>query len=232
MPQSTPSQRYATQSQGAGLSAAGPSASGPASIPASGPASSPTSGRATPSQERPSQRARLTDEEKLVLVRLCVNYQDEHTRGNKANFWIKIKQLLKDETGKELKNLQDTIRLMSTTLEVQDRREQRESGTVQQDTDLNQALRQWLEHENEVKDQEKRKKSAAEESVQKEAEEAEKHRRNLLLPKHKRPADTDSESLDASDNTKAIRTLKKKRQNKRKQQEREESESRRLREDM
>ena len=218
-------------SQGSSQQASTPSG------PASGPASSPASGRATPSRATPSQerqRARLTDEEKLVLVRLCVNYQEEHTRGNNlANFWIKIKQLLKDETGKELKNPQDTIRLMTTALEVQDRRELRESGTVQQDTDLNQALRQWLEHENDAKDQEKRKKSAAEEAAQREAEEAENHRRNLLLPNHKHSTDKDdSESSSLSDNTKAVRRLKKRRQNKRKEHDREEIESRRLREDM
>ena len=101
----------------------------------------------------------MNEEEKLFLYPFALNCQDEHTRGNKANFLGEDKkQLLKEETGNS-----------TTALEFQDKRKHRESGTDQQGANLHQVLRRWLEHESEMKDQ-KRKKIAMEESIQKGAD--------------------------------------------------------------
>ncbi|KAF8458766.1 hypothetical protein BDZ91DRAFT_742538 [Kalaharituber pfeilii] len=64
-------------------------------------------------------RTRLNDEEKLHLVRLCIEYQVEHVKGKKGAFWQKIRMLLKEQIGKDLRNPHNTMRILLQQFEVQ-----------------------------------------------------------------------------------------------------------------
>jgi len=143
----------------------------------------PTHETSQPAQSNRSTRAPrtyLTDNDKLVLARLCVQYQSDHKPGEKTRFWKKIGLLLKESTGKELKDPQDAMTTMLLQFEIDEARELRESGTVQNDSDIKQALRNWREHE-QCLEQEKEDAKKPQEVLDKEAEEAAIHRRNLLL---------------------------------------------------
>ena len=74
----------------------------------------------------------------------------------KGAFWTRIRVLLQDEIGKELKDPQDTMTTMLIQHQIEEKREAKESGTVQNDSDLKQALRQWEEHV-QVMEEEKKK---------------------------------------------------------------------------
>ena len=87
---------------------------------------------------------------------------------------------LEEETGKYLRDPQDTMARLLIKLDMDEEKEARESGTVQNDSDLNQALRQWRDHEQFLKQQEEDA-SKSQEQQDKEANEAKIHRQNLLL---------------------------------------------------
>ena len=54
-------------------------------------------------------RVRLSKAEKVKLIRLCVVHQSEHRHGNKKVFWSKIRGLLFEDIGKELRDPQQTV---------------------------------------------------------------------------------------------------------------------------
>ena len=69
---------------------------------------------------------------------------------------------------------------MLLQFEIDEARELRKSGMVQNDSDIKQAFRNWREHE-QCLEQEKEDAKKPQEVLDKEAEEAAIHRRNLLL---------------------------------------------------
>ncbi|KAF8457325.1 hypothetical protein BDZ91DRAFT_852369 [Kalaharituber pfeilii] len=196
------------------------------------------SASATPNPPSSTAQTRLTEEERLILVRLCLEYQDEHTPRNKTKFWLKIKLLLLEKIGKELKDPQQAITRMVEQLEIDDRRERKESGTVQQDTDLKQALRRWREHEAAIEQIQKQQKAENETAAEREVKEAKIHRQNLLLPlRDKRPITISSDSSDSAGNSdkedkRAIKSLRDLRQTKKKQIEKELEESKQMRKEV
>ena len=54
--------------------------------------------------------------------------------------------LFLQEQGKKISDPQDTMNTMVINREVEEANEEKESGTVQDDSDLKQALRQWQDH--------------------------------------------------------------------------------------
>ncbi|RPB26675.1 hypothetical protein L211DRAFT_646594 [Terfezia boudieri ATCC MYA-4762] len=74
------------------------------------------------------KRVRFTDEEKLKLIRLCVLHQKDHRHGNKKTFWMKIRDLLQEETGKELRDPQQTVDALVIQYQNQVKKEEKESG--------------------------------------------------------------------------------------------------------
>ena len=93
-----------------------------------------------------TRRVRLSEQVKLELVRLCILYQADHHYGNKKAFWSHISQLLNNKIGKSLRDPQQTVDGLVTQFEAQIKREEKESGTVQHDSELKQALFQWVAH--------------------------------------------------------------------------------------
>jgi len=87
---------------------------------------------------------------------------------------------LEEETGKYLRDPQDTMARLLIKLDMDEEKEARESGTVQNDSDLNQALRQWRDHEQFLKQQEEDA-SKSQEQQDKEANEVKIYHQNLLL---------------------------------------------------
>ncbi|KAF8461996.1 hypothetical protein BDZ91DRAFT_735584 [Kalaharituber pfeilii] len=57
--------------------------------------------------------------QKLHLVRLCIEYQVEHVKGKKGAFWQKIRMLLKEQIGKDLRDPHSTMRILLQQFEVQ-----------------------------------------------------------------------------------------------------------------
>ncbi|KAF8465988.1 hypothetical protein BDZ91DRAFT_794566 [Kalaharituber pfeilii] len=127
---------------------------------------------------------------------------------------------------------------MVEQLEIDDRRERKESGTVQQDTDLKQALRRWREHEAAIEQIQKQQKAENETAAEREVKEAKIHRQNLLLPlRDKRPITISSDSSDSAGNSdkedkRAIKRLRDLRQTKKKQIEKELEESKQMRKEV
>ncbi|KAF8473515.1 hypothetical protein BDZ91DRAFT_831467 [Kalaharituber pfeilii] len=129
---------------------------------------------------------------------------------------------------------------MVEQIEIDDRREGKESSTVQQDTDLKQSLRRWQEHEAVIEQVQKRQKAENETAAAREVKEAKIHRQNLLLPlQHKRPISISSDSSDSKpvkegdkDDKRAIKRLRDLCQTKNKQIEKEFKESKRMRKEI
>ncbi|KAF8453193.1 hypothetical protein BDZ91DRAFT_749684 [Kalaharituber pfeilii] len=143
-------------------------------------------------------KVNLTDEDRLILVRLCVEHQSKHRRGNKENFWKDIKEYFIHATGKRLSDPRDTMSSLLIQLEVDDRQEAKESGTVQNDSDLKQVLRLWKDHMDAMtKDTEDKKK--VKEELQAEQEAASQRRNNLLLTRSQKRKTTSPVNLDSSD---------------------------------
>jgi hypothetical protein len=70
------------------------------------PSVSPTRSDAEPQRKK---RAHLTENDKLVLMNLCVDYQAEHVQNNKGRFWQKIAELLDQQTGVRLSYPSKTV---------------------------------------------------------------------------------------------------------------------------
>ena len=74
-------------------------------------------------------RVRLSKAEKVKLIRLCVLHQNEHRHGNKKVFWSKIRGLLYEEIGKELRDPQQTVDGLVAQFQADIAREENGAGT-------------------------------------------------------------------------------------------------------
>ncbi|KAH0609204.1 uncharacterized protein H6S33_001432 [Morchella sextelata] len=164
-----------------------------------------------------SRRSHCTirEGEKIVLMRLCVDYQADHVQGKKNAFWLFISELLEQETGGvKLKDPQKTVSWMVARRRAEVRMQERESGTVQREDKLPQKIDSWIAHEDQL---ERMVSDAAKgnSDLTNEAEEAAVHRRNMLVhlgEKRNRNGELDSDG-EESDETVAteIRKMRKKR---------------------
>ena len=68
---------------------------------------------------RTDGRVKLSQHEKVTLIRLCIRHQDDYRQGNKKGFWIKIRRLLHDEIGKEIRVPQKQMQKLVTDFESQ-----------------------------------------------------------------------------------------------------------------
>ncbi|KAI5801182.1 hypothetical protein EDC01DRAFT_628132 [Geopyxis carbonaria] len=134
---------------------------------------------ATPSKHR--SRSYMSNDHKLMLMKLCVDHQDKNVYGSKKQFWLDISAMLEEETGLKLRDPQSTVSGLVATREAVVKKQRKESGTVQEETELTQILDMWIARDLEMKDMAKALKSPS--AAQKEAEEAEIQRQNLLLPR-------------------------------------------------
>jgi hypothetical protein len=91
----------------------------------------------------------MTDDFRLALLKLCIQWQDENVYGNKTKFWYKMSVLLAQECGVLLKDPQSTIDDMVAARRIVVATQKTESGSVQQETELTQTLDLWIEIEDE-----------------------------------------------------------------------------------
>ncbi|KAI5816078.1 hypothetical protein BZA77DRAFT_67862 [Pyronema omphalodes] len=123
----------------------------------------------------------INDDDRLALIKFCIEYNEENVYGNKKQFWQKMSLLLQQECGLLLRDPQSTVDDMVASRRIVLARQKKESGTVQQDTELLQALDVLVAIEDEKKKaREDLKKTAAEK--EKEAQEASERRASLFKP--------------------------------------------------
>jgi hypothetical protein len=126
--------------------------------------------------------SQMNDDDRLALLKLCIESHDENVYGNKKQFWSKMSLLLQQECRVLLKDPQSTIDDMVAARRIVVAQQKTESGTVQQETELLQTLDLWIDIEDEKKRlKDDAKKSAA--TKEKEAGEAADRRANLFKPR-------------------------------------------------
>lgn len=74
-------------------------------------------------------RTHLSNDDKIILLNLCVECQAEHVHNKKMAFWILISELLEKETGVKLKDPQKTVNILVARRKAEVRTQSRESGT-------------------------------------------------------------------------------------------------------
>ncbi|RPB00726.1 hypothetical protein L873DRAFT_1842920 [Choiromyces venosus 120613-1] len=89
----------------------------------------------------------LTDEKKLILMRLCVENQADFQDRRKGQFWVMISDLLHQEAGIFLKDPAGTVKGFVASHRKQLKVQSCELGTVQEDTNFTQAVDKWIEVE-------------------------------------------------------------------------------------
>ncbi|KAK9311289.1 hypothetical protein V1524DRAFT_459762 [Lipomyces starkeyi] len=113
------------------------------------PAVSPTPGSALPAIEDIELRKRsyLDENLKVRLVRLCVLHQSEYARRRKVQFWKDISHIFEAETGLPIKKPGQTVESL-----IRQRKEQLtyKSGVAEADTDLKQALDEFMQRFDEI----------------------------------------------------------------------------------
>ncbi|KAI5792001.1 hypothetical protein EDC01DRAFT_630496 [Geopyxis carbonaria] len=152
-----------------------------------------------------AKRSFMTDEHKLKLMRICVDSQEKNVYGSKGTnyeqkqFWLDVRAMLEDETGLKLKDPQSTVSSLVATREAVVKRQRKESGTVQEETELTQVLDMWIARDLEMKEEAKAGKAPS--AAQKEASEAEIQRQNLLLPRglKRKPSQSDISEISTDD---------------------------------
>lgn len=97
-------------------------------------------------KNRPRKKGRnraMNAQEKLVLIRECCEHADEYKLGNKTAFWAMISQLLKEQTGYELSEPQNTIFRWVKALNDELVQEEMGSGTQVEQDDFKAAVKQF-----------------------------------------------------------------------------------------
>ena len=145
-------------------------------IPSSPSDGQPFSGTAVPVR---AKKASLTDELRLSLVKLCLEHQSEHVFGRMRAFWNKMSLLLEQENGVKLRDTRSTMNDLVAARKLEVEKHRKESGTVQNDTELTQTLDRWIEHED-LEDQRRADAKKAPSALAKEAREASIHRMNMM----------------------------------------------------
>ncbi|KAI5782641.1 hypothetical protein EDC01DRAFT_632359 [Geopyxis carbonaria] len=136
-------------------------------------------------------RVVVSEENKVALMKLCVENQGMHTRGKKKAFWALISALLEQDTGLVLRDPQTTHKIIVAARRAQLQREAKESGTVQEETELTQVVDSWLQKDADMEEEARLDKDPS--AADKEAEEAEVVRQNLLLPRAQKRSPADAE---------------------------------------
>jgi hypothetical protein len=134
---------------------------------------------------------------RLALIKLCNLHSGDYYHGNKTNFWEFIKEMLAVDTGVLLKDPRGTVSDMMKERKRVVSAERKESGTVQEETELSQQLDRWISYVDEMEEKRTDSKKAA--SVQeKEKNDAAIVRRNMLVRYGKKRA-LDGDGGDASE---------------------------------
>lgn len=74
----------------------------------------------------------MTPHEKLVLIRQCCEHSDKYFPGNKSNFWLMIRKLLRERTDYDLVDPRQTItRWVETSIDKLVENEMRSSTQIE-----------------------------------------------------------------------------------------------------
>lgn len=138
-------------------------------------------------------RTYFTERERLDFVQLIVANQGEYPMRNKARFWTNMSAIFADtHDGKTIKYGARFVSDMVAKHVAKRRAERAESGTVQRDTELDQALDQWVEVEKRQQDM-LQESAEAEAQRQREREATAQRRGQMTIPhylRHSASADT------------------------------------------
>lgn len=106
-------------------------------------------------EDRPRRKPRnknMTPQEKLVLIRGCCEHADKYRPGNKSNFWLLIRKLLRDRMNYDLADPRQTIsRWVETRIDELVDKEMR-SGTEVERNDFKIAVKQFANRSQAVAD--------------------------------------------------------------------------------
>ncbi|KAK9318938.1 hypothetical protein V1517DRAFT_334179 [Lipomyces orientalis] len=156
------------------------------------PALSPTPGSALPAIEDIERRKRsyLDENLKARLVRLCVLHQSEYARRRTVQFWMDISHIFEAETGVPIKEPGQTVESL-----IRQRKEQLKykSGVAEADTDLKQALDEFMQRFNEINMEEKGLSAQKEELAEIKAR-TKTIRRQIMLGRKKSDVGDDSDT--------------------------------------
>jgi hypothetical protein len=74
------------------------------------------------------ERTHVNDDDKVVLMTLCTQYQAEHVRNKKMGFWLMISELLEQNTGLKLRDPSKTVAGIVAKRKATVRKEKSTSG--------------------------------------------------------------------------------------------------------
>lgn len=107
------------------------------------PPSSPLTIPSTPSRPPGKQRASISEPEKVILVRTCIEYGDRFLSDTKKSFWSFIQALVGEQLGHPIGEPRQQVELLISKLEAREIMAKAASGTVIVDSDLMEAVREW-----------------------------------------------------------------------------------------
>ncbi|RPA78919.1 hypothetical protein BJ508DRAFT_416271 [Ascobolus immersus RN42] len=89
-------------------------------------------------------RVRLTEDEKVILIRTCYEFGDYYIEGrSKDQFWLRVQAMMSKKLGKRIGNPRQQVTRMLNAFEAANAVEKTSSGKPILDTDLKQALWAW-----------------------------------------------------------------------------------------
>ncbi|KAG0123473.1 hypothetical protein HOY82DRAFT_544232 [Tuber indicum] len=134
--------------------------------------------------ESSRQRASLTENERLQLVRLCCTRGEEYLRG-KEKFWICRTEEFNATASKRIANARSIVMPMRKLYTARLSKDTQASGTVFIESELDQALRSWNQWVVQAEDHKTTKRAGADEK-KRDQEQAKIDRENMLLPMSKK----------------------------------------------
>ncbi|KAI9886005.1 MAG: hypothetical protein M1823_002172 [Watsoniomyces obsoletus] len=95
------------------------------------------------SLQRPAvqrHRVRLTDEERVELVRICVSHAQSYQPGKVTLFWAVVSSIFSQKTGKRFKEPRQLVNRLVSERKLQLKIQETQSGVLQEATELSNAL--------------------------------------------------------------------------------------------
>ncbi|KAI9884317.1 MAG: hypothetical protein M1823_003903 [Watsoniomyces obsoletus] len=99
------------------------------------------------SSQRPAvqrHRGRLTDEERVELVRICVSHAQSYQPGKVTLFWAVVSSIFSQKTGKRFKEPRQLVNRLVSERKLQLKIQETQSGVLQEATEPSNALDLWM----------------------------------------------------------------------------------------
>ena len=131
-----------------------------------------------PKRPSPRKRIRLTPEEDVILIRLCVENAEAFQTGQKREFWKLVNSGIQKKTGKQFSNAEQRAKTLVKQRQIE--LEMEGTGTETGVTEKQQIIDKWIEVCTTAAEMDSRKKEAAN-KLRLEREEADQVRASLLV---------------------------------------------------